>query len=152
MADHVRRQIINAVKARLTGLATTQNNVFLSRLRVLSASELPALLIYATEEEANYDEGAGSLTIGPMRELTLSVECRVKDSTEDEAIIDEIAKEVEQAMHVDSKFGGLVANTSYISTSTEVNGEEEDNLVFSASINFLLRYRVATGAPDVVKH
>ena len=43
---HVRRQIREAVRTKLTGLPSTNDRVFLSRVYPVADEEMPALLIY----------------------------------------------------------------------------------------------------------
>ena len=49
---HVRQQIREAAKLALTGLPTTGNNVFSSRVYTLQERELPAINIYTANEES----------------------------------------------------------------------------------------------------
>jgi hypothetical protein len=53
MANHLRQQIRAAMAAQLTGLATTGNNVYVSRTRALpQGASLPALRIYTGRKKS----------------------------------------------------------------------------------------------------
>ena len=51
MADHVRKQIRDAIVTLVTGLTTTGSNVFAGRTYALQDSELPALRVYTGDED-----------------------------------------------------------------------------------------------------
>ena len=47
---HVRKQIREAVKTKVTGLTTTGNNVFETRIYNLKPSNLPAIIVSTPDE------------------------------------------------------------------------------------------------------
>ena len=52
---HVRKQIRDAIKTALTGLATTGANCYQSRVFPFESTKLPALLIYTKSETTDFD-------------------------------------------------------------------------------------------------
>ncbi|MBK7592227.1 MAG: hypothetical protein IPI27_13400 [Betaproteobacteria bacterium] len=103
MANHVRRQIREAVATAVTGLTTTGTRVFQSRVYPLEATDLPALLI------ATLSETSEPVTIHGPRELmrVLSVQVWHHKATADlDDALDLICKEVEIALASDMTLGG----------------------------------------------
>ncbi|MDY6790534.1 MAG: hypothetical protein SWH54_04615 [Thermodesulfobacteriota bacterium] len=132
---HKRKQIRDQVKTVLTGLVTTGNRVFVSRVYPLKTSQLPGLLIYTVEEES---EPGGSRAIDRM--LTLAVEGYVKaiggaiDDT-----LDLIAEEVEGAIDADRSLNGLAVYAHIASTEIEFDAESDKPvgiIVMKFSINY----------------
>jgi len=143
--SHVRQQIRERVGTILTGLSTTGNNVYQSRVYALNESNLPALVIYTKSETSNADV-IGS-TIGLARELTLVVEAYVKVNSNFDDVVDTICAEVETAMANDRKLNGTAKFNHLESTDIEFNGEGE-NPVGVATMNFVVQYRTITNAPE----
>src|SRR5574343_361509 len=96
MANHVHKQIRDAVKTALTGLATTGSRVWANRLQVMQDADLPGLRIYADDEtSADLSMHAPGIS---ERQLTLVVEAVVKAVSGLDDTLDQIAKEVETAL------------------------------------------------------
>jgi hypothetical protein len=126
MPHHVRKQIRDAVVARLTGLATTVDQVFAGRTRPLADEHAPTLLVYAREEASRFQAMGG--TGRPLeRRLRLAVHGKVSlAATDPEDTLDTIALEVERAMMSgDETFGGLVE--SVVLTATDIAAEGPDD-------------------------
>lgn len=96
--SHARSQIRAGIVALLTGLVTTSNRVFQSRMRPQSDASLPCLLITTNDEQIDSSVD-GILT----RNLTLSVRGIAKGSTTLDATLDQIALEVESIMATEHK-------------------------------------------------
>jgi len=120
MADHVRKQIRDAVVTLLTGLTTTGTNVFASRVWPLNENDLPCLLVFATDEQSERRSMGG----GYDRELNLVIQgiVRTAEATLDDAL-DTIALEVETVMNADRKFGGLASQSYLRATELTLDGE-----------------------------
>lgn len=107
MADHLRKQIRDAMVAAVTGLATTGTNAFGTRIHPVEAARLPAVLVYATEETSD------TTTLGvdgtQQRITTFEVACVARKAAGVEDEIDQIALEVEQALHTSFAGGALAA-------------------------------------------
>lgn len=97
MADHVRKQIRDALATLLAGLATTGSNVFRTTGRPIEESQLPALVV-----------GVGAETItaasvhGPdvlEREVEINIACVAMANTALDDTLDAILKDVEQKLN-----------------------------------------------------
>ena len=86
---HVRQQIREHVGTILSGLTSTGNRVYQSRVWPLNADTLPALLVYTTTESSDTDTMGPTLTLN--RELVLIVEGYVRDITVYDDKIDTIS-------------------------------------------------------------
>jgi hypothetical protein len=142
---HVRQQIREHVGTILSGLTSTGNRVYQSRVWPLNADTLPALLVYTTTESSDTDTMGPTLTLN--RELVLIVEGYVRDITVYDDKIDTISSEVEVAMAADRTLGGK-AKFSYLS-GTEINyNGEGDQPMGIVSLQFTIQYRTAVNDPD----
>lgn len=144
MANHVRRQIREAVVTLLTGLTSTASRVYDSR--VYEIKTLPALVVYATEESSERSDLSGKMD----RTVMVRVECyaKVKSSGSVEDVIDTIAKEVEIAMDADQTFGGLALASMLENTNIELTGDGEKPVAVM-TLEYQVLYRTAKGSPDV---
>jgi hypothetical protein len=134
---HARQLIREQVATTLTGLSTTGSNVFQSRVYPLQESNLPALLIYTKEESSEAIVMGSDRAI--ERELTLAVEAYVKNNTNSDDIIDDIAEEIESAIGADSTLNNKAKDVFLVSTDINYVGEGE-NPVAVATFNFLVNY------------
>lgn len=142
--SHVRTQIRDAIKTRLTGLTTTADRVFKSRKYPLNNAELPGLCIYAEEEENETDTNE----IGTQfRELLVVIEGVDKDKTDIDDALDVIAAEVETAMFSDPFFNNLVQGCQLESTVIETNDDTEQP-TGSIAMSFRVNYYTREGAPE----
>ena len=149
MADHLRKQIRDAVVAAVTGLTTTGANVFQNRVHNMPDSKLPCLLVQTESDTMEFD----TLT-EPRRErheLILSVEGVVKNASEvtSENTFDLICKEVEIAMDAAAGIQALVKDYFLASTQFSRSGEGDQPIV-SAQMLWSFEYNIREGIPDVV--
>jgi len=147
MANHLRRQIREALATAVTGLTTTSTRVFQSRVYPLQAADLPCLLVHTRSERSQPS------TVHPNRviERTLEVEVvAIAKATADlDDTLDGIAKEVETALAGPPT--GLVnvgaKDVRLISTAIELNGEGEKP-TGSATLLYEVDYFNLENAPD----
>lgn len=146
MVDHVRQQIRDRIVTNVTGLTTTGNRVFKSRVYPLNADTMPALLVYSTSEESSIDVmgSPGSL----MRTATIAIEGYVRNITIYDNLIDDICQEVEVAMAADQTLNGLAKNSFLSGTEISYTGEG-DQPIGVVTMNYVVQYRTATNAPSV---
>jgi len=146
MANHVRQQIREYFGTTLTGLTTTGNNVYESRVYTLQENALPSLVIYTKSEISE------PIVIGTdrtmSRELSVVVEAYCKATSNFDDTIDTISKEVEEAIAADRTLGGLAKDTYIESTEIEYTGEGEQPVGY-VSLTFLTNYYVQETNPDV---
>lgn len=94
--SHVHTLIRNAVALSLTGLATTGQNVFPSRIDALESAELPGLRVYLGPESVE-----PSTIHAPRvqeRTVVLLVECCAAAVSSVDEVCDQIQLEVEKAL------------------------------------------------------
>lgn len=126
----------------LTGLTQTGTNVFNARVLPLNTN-LPALCVYINTDTPNYEDSQGACAI--MREAIVTVEGYHKG--DDDAMLDQIALEVEGAMYTDQTFGGLAQYLELEETTISREGDGE-KLTGVIAMNFKLAYLAAHGSPD----
>ena len=145
MADHLHKQIRDAVETKLTGLTTTSTRVYANRLYPLADASLPALRIYLDEESAE------PLTIHSptsQRSLTLTVEACAKAATALDDTLDLISKEVEIALSSGITVSGRTLQPVY--TGMSFSDEIADKPVGVKSMRFTVEFEAAASAPDVL--
>lgn len=148
MANHLRRQIREAVATAVTGLTTTATRVFQSRVYPLETADLPCLLI------ATQSETSEPMTIhGPrelMRVLSLQVVAMARAVADVDDTLDQICKEVEIALAADLTLGGKCKTVTLTATAIELTGTAEQQ-VGKATMSFDVDYYVLENAPDVAQ-
>lgn len=149
MASHLRKQIRDAAKTALTGLATTGANVFASRVYPLQTSELPGLLI-DTGDETIETGSLGGANRHIERTLLLEVQAVLRADSGYDDTADQITKEVEQALAANNSLGGLVKYVQPRSIATELSDEGEQPTV-RRTLAFDVLYYTALNAPDVAQ-
>jgi hypothetical protein len=149
VANHLRRQIREAVATLLTGLTTTGNRVFKSRVQTLKDNQLPALVILTNEETVTQQ----TIHSNPLLERQLSVQviAKAKANTNLDDTLDQIIKEVEMAVFASdaaNTLGGLVKGLVLDSLDITFNGEAETK-VGEAVMAFTAVYFNQAATPDV---
>lgn len=147
MANHVRRQIREAVGTVLTGLTTTGARVFQSRVYPLEAADLPGLLISTRNETTTLLEiGTNPLV---ERVLTLEVAAVAQATADLDDTLDGICKEVEIALaSPGATLAALAKNIALVATDIELTGEAAQP-TGRASMEYRITYYTHETAPDV---
>jgi hypothetical protein len=144
--SHVRKSIRDNIKSVLTGLATTRNNVFQSRVYPMHGSKLPGILIYNRTEETSYD------TINPPRMQTrrceYQVEVYVKGVSNYDDTLDQICLEIEEALYTDLTRGGNAKDTRITSFDADFDGGGDQPVAVS-TLTVEVTYQVRENNPDV---
>lgn len=147
MADHLRRQIREAVGTAVTGLATTGANVHQSRIYPLEDADLPALLVYSTSDSAQATSFPAPRMLERRVRLQVVAVAKVLDGLDD--TLDQICKEVEIALAMPvAALAGLCKSISLVSTDIELQGTAEKP-VGQAAMTYEVYYIHAENAPDV---
>jgi serine/threonine protein kinase HipA of HipAB toxin-antitoxin module len=120
---HVRAQIVAAVAAALTGLATTGSRVFVQRRYPADETALPCLLIYRGGEVSEVAE-MGTSDREMSRVADILVEAVAAGETADDTL-DRIAAEAEAALAADIRLGGLARDTHCASWQPGPTGEDQ---------------------------
>lgn len=147
MANHLRRQIREAIVTALTGLTTTGARVFASRVYPLEAADLPGLLI------TTLSELSGPIDMGEPRTLersvTLEVAAIAKSTADLDDVLDQICKEVEVALAMPvTALAGIAKSITLTATDIEVMGSGEQPFG-RARLSYTVDYYAAENAPDV---
>lgn len=145
MANHLHKQIRDALVTALTGLATTGSRVFANRLRPMQDTDLPGLRIYLDDEDAE-----GLLIHSPEmydRKLTLVVEGVAKATAALDDTLDQISKEVEIALAAGLTVAGRSLEVFY--TGMQITDEQLDKPVGVKRMSFSLTYTAMDNTPDV---
>lgn len=146
MANHLRRQIREAIGSAVTGLATTGARVFQSRVYPLQDAELPGLLI-ASESEVSIGETLGAPRL-LMRTLRMQVAAIAKATADLDDTLDQIAKEVEIALAMPcAALAGIAKTITLASTEIELEGTA-DQPKGRATLTYEVTYLAAENAPD----
>lgn len=144
---HAREQIRDAVKAAVTGLPSTGNRVFASRVHPINDNELPCLLVFTRMESS------APLTIGfprrMERTLAVLVEGYVKMTTGYDDKLDMIASEVEEAVQNDSSLSALVKDMFFAGCEIKLVGEAEKPVAL-ISMEFTARYHTRENDPETI--
>lgn len=149
MPNHVKTQLRDAAVTACTSLTTTGANVFAARPdeRPLKDTELPALTIYTDEES----EEMGTLAAAGrriIRTLELRVRGYAKSTSDIDATLDTITKEVEVALAADVTLGGKAKDLWPVSQVKDRDADGEKPTAFVEMV-FVVEYHTAQGVPDV---
>lgn len=146
MANHLHRQIREAMETALAGLTTSGARVYTNRLMPMADANLPGLRIYADEESA------APLSIHAPRlvdrQLTLVVECCAKNATVLDDVLDQMSKEVEIALASGITVGGT--NLPVVYEGMSFDDDLTDKPVGVKRLRFSIEYSAMSNAPDVL--
>jgi hypothetical protein len=146
MANHLHRQIREALETALTGLTTTTTHAYANRLQPMMDANLPGLRIYLDEEESQ------PLTVHqPMvqeRTLSLVVECCAKAVANLDDTLDLISQEVEIALSSGITIGGK--NLTLVYGGMSFADDQSDKPVGIKRLRFAVMFNSLSNAPDVL--
>lgn len=154
---HPRTVIRNYAKAALEDKVDVDGRVFLNRPSSLLLSELPALVVYFTNEIAEINQGDQYVPQAYERILSLTVDVLAESNEIDEdveTVLDSLAKQVETCFFNDIFFSkrlpgyngnitddGLLAGSRLINTMPEdLSDENSETIIACQSIVFELVY------------
>jgi len=147
MANHVRQQLREALGTLLTGLTTTGNRVYQSRVRRLSPAELPALRIYTDGDDAE------TISMGRPaaqdRIVEIRVEAVAKASDNLDNTLDTICKEVETVIGNNPTLSGKARDCLYTGAKIDLQ-ENGDSQVGVATLSFTADAQTMNNAPDTL--
>jgi hypothetical protein len=121
---HQRQTIRRAATAQLLDRTAAGARVYATRVVPWKRIELPAVAVYALEELVD----PASQTTAPReltRTLQLSLEGAVILSTAVDDALDNLAEEIERAVHADETFAGTASDSILTATELEVFEEGE---------------------------
>ena len=140
---HKRQQIRERIATTLTGLTTTGSNDFQSRVYNIEENKLPCLLIYTKDETSEPISHGYPRTL--LRLLTVNIEAYCKQNNNFDDTIDDITKEVEEAIYGDRLINNLAKDSFIISTEIDYN-REGDNPIGYVTMTFQVEYHVEEGS------
>ena len=143
---HARKQIRDAIVAKLTGLTTTGSKVYASRVWPMGSDKLPGLIVYTVKESAEIT------TMGAVRnsyrQLEVAIDIYAKGSGVDDTV-DQIAQEIKTALNTDQTLGGLTKDLMLESINIKLNGTGDKNTVVSNLI-YVAEYQVNENDAEVL--
>lgn len=147
MANHLRRQIREAVATRLTGLSTTGASVHQSRVYAVQDSELPCLLVFTRSESIGETTIHAPKVVSRVLTLEIVAIAKANDALDD--TLDQICKEVEVALaNPVTALEPLAESIGLVSTEYELSGAGEKP-TGQATLLYEINYFTAENAPDV---
>lgn len=147
MADHVRKQLRDAVVLAVTGLATSGAKVYAESAKIMQDQHLPGLKVY-TDGEDGADETISSPSVR-LRTVNLVVECVAKTDAGMDDLLDQMAAEVETALAGGVTIGGDVLPLPYDGAEARTSGEQEQ-FTGSIALRFTVDLRNLSTEPDVL--
>jgi hypothetical protein len=147
MANHVRRQLREAVATAVTGLATTGSRVFQSRAWPVQASELPCLLVYTNSETVTPE--TLDAPEGQRREIEVRVDGIAKAAANLDDTLDQIGKEVETALAAAITVASKSVRLTYTGCEIELDAETEAESG-AVQMRFTAELYTAADAPDAL--
>lgn len=145
MANHVRKQLRDAIVTAVTGLTTTATRVFGYRVYAIQeGTELPALSVYITDEDAQPVSVHSPAIVD--RTPTIHVRGLANASAGAEDTLDTIAKEVETALASGVSVGGKTVPLLY--TGCEVELDAGDKPHGAIDLRFTARLFNSASTPD----
>ena len=143
---HARKSIRDDIKTTLTGLNTTQRNVFQSRVYPMDKAKLPGILIYSKSEDVEY----ATVNTPRMqnRICSFNIEIYVRGTANYDNDLDQICLEVEEALYTDLTRGGNAKDTRILSFEADFNGDSEQPVAV-ARLTVEATYQVRENNPDI---
>ena len=137
---HARQQIREQLVTTLTGLTTTANRVY--DTRIYTHDQLPCLTVYADRDII--DEELSTRT-RQLHELQIRIEVRAKAKDGVENLIDTICAEIETVIYSDVTLNAKVVDVRLEETNIEYS-VEQDQPIAMATMTIMAVYRIAPGA------
>lgn len=136
---HVRQTIRERIVTVITGLTTTGSRVFDTRIYPLTSAELPALIVYARDEDIEYEDLKPNRL--QRRDLSVVIEAHAKATANLEDTFDTIAKEVEEAISGDLTINGNAKDVRLDSIDTDFNSDGQSKAGVM-TITYIISYFV----------
>ena len=122
---HYRQQIRERVATTLTGLDTTGNNVFQSRIYNIEESKLPCICIYTVSESSEPISMSPPRSIEKVLDLVVEIYIKGLNSASD---LETVLKEVKEKMFTDRLINNLAKDSYLSSQELTYNGEGDKNI------------------------
>ena len=134
---HVRKQIRDKVADLLkANVSLVKRRVYTTRVHPLNDTNLPAISVYTgTETSQRLQAGVTDM----IRELSLEIDCYVRETSSFDDDVDAIAVQVEEAMATKFTLDGLAKFTVLTSTQIQFDGEA-DQILGVAKLTYSVQY------------
>lgn len=156
MSDHFLQQINDAVKAKLTGLATTGANVFDDDDYARAATQLPCLRVrvgdVSRERKGTVNAGGGVQRIEAENAVVVTITAITQTATGLRAALWLMAKEIETrwlGTIADRQLDGLVRDARLVAISEPHADTGADAPAGEIDLQFEVKCRAYEGAPDL---
>lgn len=139
--SHKRTQIRNALVAQLTGMSTCGAHVYGSRLRPLSASEVPAILVSTGAEENESPLLSTGVPLHRKLEVRMDIVVKAVSGYEDTA--DTVIGEIEGALFDsvdDNTLGGIAESIELASIGDPDMDDSTDKPVVRLPVILRVNY------------
>lgn len=146
MANHLHRQIREAIATALTGLTTTGARVYPNRLHPFETSSLPGLRI-----SIDGDQVTQTTVHQPhvqAHSLSIAVECVARGPSDLDDTCDQISKEVEIALSAGISIGGRLLYPAL--SGSEFDAEAAGTPAGAKRLTFSLDYHALNTQPDTL--
>lgn len=145
---HQRQAIREAVKAAIVSAGTSAaDRVYETQTTPWERVQLPAISVYTTSEAVDTKQSAPrELT----RTLQLEVVAAVEASDNVDDAMDDIAVQIERAMHTDDSFGGVCDRSYLTATENTVVEFGRKPIGFVSLVYDVIYYTYAPDAADTV--
>lgn len=144
--EHVRIKILNSLYDLLNNQTIATSNVYVNRLHKISTDEMPAILIYISNEDAMRD-GVG---FKQKRDLYISIELYSTENNDNniDLILNNLASQVEQILSNNRKLTNNIAlDTKYTGCDLSLNTDGE-RAIGILKMNYTITYRVLENDPN----
>lgn len=143
---HKRQAVRAAIVSAITGLATTGNNVFVSRVYPIDKKSLPGICVFTRREDS------AAVTVNPPRtyerELTVSAEIYVRAVEGYDNQIDTICAEIESALYNAGDLNGLVLDLQVVGADVNYQDGAEQPLA-SCDLEIRVMYTTQEGSVTI---
>lgn len=147
MADHVRKQALDAIVAAMTSLTTTNGNVFLGRVSMLQRTEVPGLIVRSGNERIDVVDL--SRPRFQERHFQVDVVVCVRETDDYEVDLQKCFAEVEVALAPGSVAGAFGGKSITLRNIEAPQRMQNEITYVQAAMNYEVFYLTAETAPDV---
>lgn len=146
--SHARQQIREAVGTALSAIPTV--TVFESRqTEKYDDNDLPAITVSTLADEIDLDQNSiNELT--QHRIISVTVECRAKQTTGIDDELDDLAVSVEDILGANETLGGLIDYFTLTGTELEIDDGSLERPVGLATLTYRGLYRVNAGDCETI--
>lgn len=147
MADHIRKQALDAIKTAVTSLTTTGANVFLGRVSMLQRTEVPGLIVRSGGERIEPETFPRPRI--QQRYFQVDVLVHVRETDDYEIDLQKCFKEVEVALAAAAVAGSFGAKAITLRNIDAPQRTQNEVTYVQAAMNYEVFYLTAESAPDV---